>query len=125
MWATNGVAVYTPDGAEWYLYPEITGDGAGGAIIAWSDLRSGDDDTYAQRVDGNGNVLWTADGVAISSAEDDQYPRKIVSDGGAIIAWLDWRNGNDDIYAQRVDADGNVLWTTDGVAICTAEGRQD
>lgn len=30
--------------------------------------------------------------------------------GGAIIAWEDYRNGDMDIYAQRVDADGNVRW---------------
>ena len=45
---------------------------------------------------------------------------QIVSDGsgGAIIAWQN--NGADgkDIYAQRVDASGVVLWTADGIAVC-------
>jgi hypothetical protein len=45
--------------------------------------------------------------------------------GGAIVTWADRRNGGvDDIYAQRVDASGNVQWTADGVAICTAMNGQ-
>jgi hypothetical protein len=44
--------------------------------------------------------------------------------GGAIVAWLDNRSGETDIYAQRVDSSGVVLWTADGVPICTeAHGR--
>jgi hypothetical protein len=37
---------------------------------------------------------------------------------------MDHRNGDFDIYAQRVDASGVTKWTTDGVAICTANGDQ-
>ena len=42
--------------------------------------------------------------------------------GGAIITWHDNRNGNQDIYAQRINSSGDTLWTTapgGGVAICT------
>ena len=51
----------------------------------------------------------------------------MVSDGfgGAIITWHDKRSGDYDIYAQRVDASGNVLWTIDGVPICTASDYQN
>jgi hypothetical protein len=46
-----------------------------------------------------------------------------VTDGyhGAIICWEDLRSG-DDLYAQRVDRDGDPYWETDGVPICTAAG---
>ena len=40
--------------------------------------------------------------------------------GGIIIAWVDSRTANLDIRAQRINADGIPLWTTDGVAIGTA-----
>jgi hypothetical protein len=45
--------------------------------------------------------------------------------GGAIIAWLDMRNNNADIYAQRVDAMGIAQWTTNGIIVCNASGNQD
>jgi hypothetical protein len=58
--------------------------------------------------------ICTADG-------DDEWPQ-LVSDeaGGAIITWASRRSGDDDIFAQKVDPSGTVLWETDGVAICTA-----
>jgi hypothetical protein len=30
--------------------------------------------------------------------------------GGVIAAWIDNRTGNFRVYAQRVDADGNLPW---------------
>ena len=106
--------------------PQICSDSLGGAFITWNDNRSGNYDIYAQRVDSEGNVQWTSDGVAICTASSDQRSPQIVSDGsgGAFITWNDTRSGNYDIYAQRVDSEGNVRWTSDGVAICTASSDQ-
>lgn len=106
--------------------PTIVSDGLGGAIITWQDSRNGNSDIYAQRIDASGVVQWTADGVAISSASSSQVRPNIVSDnsGGAIISWEDSRNGNFDLYAQRIDASGIAQWTADGVAISTASNLQ-
>jgi hypothetical protein len=124
QWTTDGVAISTA--ANDQFSPTITSDGSGGAIITWYDYRSGNYDIYAQRINSAGVVQWTADGVAISTAADDQYYPTIVSDGsgGAIITWEDYRSGPADIYAQRIDNAGNVQWTTDGAAISTAAGGQ-
>jgi hypothetical protein len=127
LWAADGVPVCTT--AQWQMAPQIIPDGDGGAIIVWHDYRSEIQwEIYAQRVDGDGNALWTTDGVPICTiaAGGGYYPR-IVSDGagGAIIAWEDWRNGGEgDIYAQRVDADGDTLWPANGVPVCTAAQDQ-
>ncbi|MBI5589078.1 MAG: hypothetical protein HY881_01210, partial [Deltaproteobacteria bacterium] len=124
-WATDGVAICTAD--DYRQTPQITSDGSGGAIITWQDRRSGNNDIYAQRIDANGTVLWTPNGVPICTADDYQQTPQITSDGsgGAIITWQDYRNGNDwDIYAQRINANGVVQWTPDGVAICTADEDQ-
>ncbi len=116
LWAANGVAVCTAAGDQ--HYPRIVPDGAGGAIITWHDGRSGWD-IYAQRIDSDGNPLWTADGVAVCAAAGDQYYPEIAPDGsgGAIIAWMDMRSGDFDVYAQNVDAGGTMLWTAGGVAV--------
>ena len=43
---------------------KLISDGSSGAIIIWSDYRSGTNPhIYAQRINSSGNVLWTADGV--------------------------------------------------------------
>ena len=97
-------------------------DGSGGLIIAWQDARNSTSDIYVQRVDGQGNPRWTVDGRAVCTATGDQASPAVVSDGqfGAIIAWHDKRSGTRwDIYAQRIDADGNALWAGNGVFIST------
>ena len=101
-------------------------DGAGGAIIAWAYTSGDGGDIYAQRIDGSGNLLWTAAGVPLCTAVDWQSDPTILSDnaGGAIVAWSDLRDGVSDIYAQRVDGAGAVQWTADGVAVSTAASNQ-
>jgi hypothetical protein len=179
-WATNGVPV--GPAALVQMSPRCAPDLNGGAVIAWTDLRSGYRDIYAQRIDSTGTILWTASGVPVCTETGDQqasqiiscesgdviiawedirgtytdiylqklnpsgiaqwtangvaattdpYPQvtiRMVTDGagGAIVTWLDVRNTllNTDIYAQRVDSDGNVVWETDGTAICTADEIQ-
>ena len=129
QWSTNPTvnnAISTAAGDQYY--PTIVSDGSGGAIITWHDSRSGNNDIYAQRINASGVVQWTANGVAISTAADNQINPTIVSDGsgGAIITWLDRRSGTDyDTYAQRINASGLVQWTTNGVATCTAAGDQN
>jgi predicted lipoprotein with Yx(FWY)xxD motif len=68
---------------------------------------------------------WVQNGIAVCTANNGQIIPAIVTDGsgGSIITWQDYRNGNWDIYAQRVNA-GVVLWTVNGVAICTASDSQ-
>jgi len=111
-------------------YPAILAHGAGGAIVAWTDERDTTLtrwDVFAQRVDAAGAAQWTANGVALCRAAHDQVNPVVVTDGagGAIVAWTDRRNGNDDVYAQRVSAAGVPQWAGDGVAVCVAAGDQD
>ncbi len=74
-------------------------------------------------------AAWPIDpavNVPVSRAAGEKYDVFAVSDGcgGAIVAWEDERGGASDIYAQRVDVTGRVLWQTDGVPVCTATGNQ-
>ena len=67
QWTTDGVAMCTA--ANQQSIPVLVSDGAGGAIVAWSDFRSGTThDIYARRVTGAGTLQWTADGVAVCTA---------------------------------------------------------
>ena len=125
MWTMDGVAICTADNDQNYV--QIVLDGAGGAIITWQDKRNGVDyNIYAQRVDANGVAKWAADGVTICSASNDQYfPRIIPCEaGGAIITWTDNRDGSARTYARRVNANGAALWGANGVAVCTSNGEQ-
>jgi hypothetical protein len=125
QWTTDGVAICTATGPQYS--PTIASDGAGGAIVTWYDLRSVNYDIYAQRVNASGVVQWAANGVLLSTVFAQRLNPTIISDGlgGAIVTWQDSRNGNNDIYAQRLNASGSALWTANGVALCTATGDQN
>jgi hypothetical protein len=123
-WIEDGINMAAVIGRQYEA--RIISDGAGGAIVFWTDDRSGNYDIYAQRLDAYGNALWVENGVPVCTNWAIQYYFEVTADGegGAIIAWYDGRSGTDDIYAQRIDPDGNILWTADGVPICTASDRQ-
>ncbi len=130
LWSPNGVAIYTGTTVG-SASPRLYNDGTDGAIIIWADTRGGNS-LYAQRVNGSGQLLWNTNVVRITNnlyATDDSGQYRMIDDGsgGAIICWQDRRNfatSERDIYCQRIDANGNVQWTANGVAIVTASGRQ-
>jgi len=124
-WNSNGVAICTAAGEQ--SYPQVTGDGSGGAIITWQDNRAGNLDIYAQRINALGTIQWAGNGVTICTAAGNQtYPQITVDgSGGAIITWNDYRAGDYDVYAQRIDNSGIVKWTANGVTISTAASDQN
>ena len=124
VWGAGGIAICNAT--------NVQGAGgviadANGAIFVWTDNRSGaGNDIYAQRVDVNGNAQWTANGVPVCTAPSFQSGVQMVSDGagGAVIMWLDNRNSQfeTDIYAQRIDASGNILWGATGEPVVVGAG---
>ena len=130
-WIENGVPVCTSPGIQ--EKPQIVDDGAGGIIAVWVDSRNGDRDIYAQRIDGNGNVLWALNGIPVCTAAYDQMNLSAVADGagGIIVAWQDYRYGMTTArryqymtHAQRINGSGTSLWVPDGQAICSTRGTQ-
>ena len=116
-WNTNGVTLSAVSGTgnASFVYGMV-GDGAGNYIVAWSKGLSADRNVYAQKVSAGGIPQWSAP-VPICEAPDLQKYVQIVADGsgGAVIAWMDKRDGvREDVYAQRVDSGGSILWGTDG-----------
>ncbi len=107
-WASGGVPVCVLYGDQYLIH--IVGDSSGGAIIAWTDSRSGDYDIYAQAVTGSGAVRWTTNGVPVSTAKGPQTLGSVVltTSRQAIIAWTDDRTLSDDIYAQNLNSDGSL-----------------
>ncbi len=125
QWGAAGVPVCTANHNQ--FSPQVISDGVDGAIVVWHDYRSYTYDVYAQRFDAAGTVLWATDGVLVSGAPLHQSITYLVSDGanGAIVTWQDYRNGNNDVYVQRINSSGTSLWTADGVPVCTDPGTQN
>ena len=124
LWGSDGVTIC--NAATQQRNYHVVPDGFGGAVIAWQDSSAGGANIYAQRVDADGNVLWTANGVAICVNTFEQHEPRLAPDGlgGAFIVWDDHRNGPSDIYAQRVNAAGTVEWVTNGQIVCSSANAQ-
>ena len=123
-WNANGIPICDlPSSQSW---PLIVNDTMGGAILVWGDTRHGNQDSYAQRIGANGNKLWNAEGVPVCTHPTLQDDLNAIADGkgGVIVVWEDWRNGNQDIYAQRLDSTGKPLWEANGVPVYSGDGDQ-
>ena len=99
------------------------------AIIVWNDRRSRSSwDIYAQAVNLDGQVLWGENAVPICVNAADQSTQAILPDGqgGAVIVWEDERISTEfqDLYAQRINADGKTMWEQDGIPVFNSESLQ-
>lgn len=126
LWAANGVPVAT--GSTQQTAPQITRDGQNGAIIVWSahNVSAQDGHIYAQRINGNGNVLWSPE-LSLSSSDQFESAPCITGDGsgGAYLAWAFYNNQEYDVYIQRVSASGGQMWQSGGIPLTSPSGAQD
>jgi len=123
QWIEGGVVV--SDAQNTQATPRILSDNRGGAIVVWFDLRNGEGDIYAQRIDSLGNQLWGLDAIAVCEVIGSQTDHYVVADGegGALVSWRDFRAGTNELYAQRIDSSGIVRWATGGLRVATQATR--
>lgn len=123
-WTPNGIAVCEHEAPQ--SSPAIVSDLAGGAIIVWGDTRNGTQDSYAQRINANGEELWGPDGIEVCTDAALQNDFIVIPDGngGVVVAWEDWRAGNQDIYVQKISAEGEAIWKKNGIPVYSGEGNQ-
>jgi len=110
------------------LYPKVTYYDELYTILVWEDHRNSAEfgDIYYQFLDVNGNEILDPQGVpACLDAANQIKPRVKASYDGAFIVWEDYRNGDSDIFSQKVDHLGNLYWENDGRSIVSEGGIQD
>ncbi|MHC1630600.1 MAG: hypothetical protein ACXQTG_06610, partial [Methanoculleaceae archaeon] len=107
----------------------VLSDGRGGAFLSVFNIPpSGTATIYAQRVDSSGTQVWGVPGIPVWLESGYSSPASLASDGkgGIFLFWSDLREilNHRDIYAQRIDRDGAVLWVENGVSICSMDEHQ-
>jgi hypothetical protein len=87
-------------------------------IITWTQ----DFSLYSQKLDSNGNLLWGDDGIILFESDYYLYSNSFVvkedDTNCCIISWA--AEGNDfenNIYIQRVNSNGDLLFGEDGLTI--------
>lgn len=122
-WTDNGIPLGTASGAQ--DSPTITADGTGGAVIVWRDSRpTVNTDIYAQGVTADGAIRWYPSAMPCCTAANAQSAPLVIADGtgGTIVAWQDARTGGSlDIYVQKLNMSGYIVWPSNGIAICTGQ----
>ena len=120
-WGEDGVLIHCEGNG--YDDLELVSDGAGGAVVMWweSDAET-ESRIFAQRVDSSGNLSWGRDGVLLYTTLGEVAGQRVTSDGsgGVTAVWLqsDWGwPKHYDVCAQRVDADGNIMWQSENAPI--------
>lgn len=114
-WATDGVELWS----DYYVIvePAITRDADDGAVF----LGYGDGAIEARRLDSTGEDVWVGGAIL---ANDAGYLTAAEDGEGGIISVFSRHGGvaNRDVYAQRLSADGELLWpegapTDEGVLV--------
>jgi len=91
-------------------------DGAGGAIVAWSDYS---ENIVAQRI--NAGLPWGATPTVVSNDFRNEDRLDVAPDGagGALISWsaISFLPKGGQLRVQRIDSTGTSLWTSNGVVV--------
>ncbi|MDI6766743.1 MAG: T9SS type A sorting domain-containing protein [Bacteroidota bacterium] len=88
--------------------PSVAIDGNGNYVIVWTDGRNGNYDIYCQCYNSNGipqgSNIKVNDDIGLS---EQVVPSVAIDESGNfVIAWMDGRNGNDDVYYQQYNSSG-------------------
>jgi hypothetical protein len=121
-WTEGGLQITHIDAI---MYYSATGDGIGGAVLAWNYTEQKDRYVGAQRLNSDGSNLWGDDGIKISTAPPYwagfSIAARILPDGtgGFVISWASGDNIKDrtSSYIQRISAEGELLWGEDGLKL--------
>jgi hypothetical protein len=90
---------------------QVVNDGSGGAIVAWGISQADTTHIYAQRYNANAQPIWQEGGIPIAVDDGTVISFISISDGsGGVITMLGTK-------AQRLDAEGKLLWGGEGINI--------
>ena len=124
-WANDTVVSNAGGISAWNQVFPIESDGNNGCFIAWHDDRDNNMDAsiFIQHINSDGTVGFTANGVELSTqaARENFYP-KIAFNSTSLELYTYWMETDSNqnqrgLYGQKLDAEGNRLWTDNGKTI--------
>ena len=106
-WTENGVticnALYEQD------FPVIISDDNRGAIVAWEDVRWGNWEIFAQKINSEGTAYWMENGVPIfgTPSIDQRYPRICYNgNGGALVVCTQYAGSGSYVCVGEINSNG-------------------
>jgi hypothetical protein len=111
--------------------PRLVSDGQGGVFIGWLNNQvnplTQSPPFQIQRLNAGGQSLWSAGGITVGYPSRTNSSRLIADGVGGVISifsTIGQPDNLDNIAAQRLDANGNLLWASNGVSISAAPSYQ-
>ncbi|NCO65087.1 MAG: hypothetical protein COW32_07530 [Candidatus Aquicultor secundus] len=125
-WGDNGVLIAqnVPESGE---MTQIIPDEKGNVFVTWFDRTNTQTKLYVQKLGSDGTLLWSQPVLAmdVKNGAFGMTPA-VESDGGLIAVWTDNRNKRKpDVFAQKIDGNGNKLWGDTGKPVYVGPGMQD
>ncbi|MHA2353157.1 MAG: hypothetical protein ACXABX_08570, partial [Candidatus Thorarchaeota archaeon] len=82
----------------------------GYAFVGYAQSYGTDEDLWVVRTDSNGDVLWTT---VLSEAAGHDIGREIIEceNGDLVVVGYSYPTGDNHARIDRIDADGNVVWS--------------
>lgn len=118
-WAAAGTQVFATGSLQFGNFPSFISDNAGGAYFCWyatSPLQS-----YAQRVDASGAVLWGTSGLAVTTTTTDNRvsPSMVLGADNKLYVFWSQQTPNTSIYGiyGQCFSKGARLWGNSGAAV--------
>ena len=138
LWGEAGLAAGGEPG--WRVLPKAVADATDGLLVFWRNQRDGGDGIEemmlmeGQHFSAAGVKLWGENGLLVRTtnlAETNSHTFNIFDvqadgTGGAVIGFNDWSGTSTpdlDVFAQRVAADGTLLWGGGNGVLVAGDGQ--
>lgn len=122
LWGVEGVIVTNAGGFGPQMRPDLVPDEAGGAFSYWYDSRSVLH-AYAQHIQPDGNMQWTANGVQLNTTSGELQMSPVLvylPSSGYVITFFENTNSGQTIqgmYGQCLNQAGVRQWGSDGLVL--------
>ncbi len=123
VWAINGIPIAS--GEANISQNTMWADGQGGMIIGYHSTYSEEQDLYVKRFLPNGTMAWAqALPLAVLPLAQSKIRTAPLGNGEFVFTWQDERSGIPDIYAQKVNLDGQMLWPNPYIVHSDPDSKQ-
>lgn len=106
--------------------PKIAIDSTNNIYLAYTELIAGNKNVFLAKHNSSGNNIWVTQANLESTSTNQYGPNLAINNSIIYVSWTDDREGNQDIYTQKYDLNGNAQWSNDlRININTGDSSQE
>ncbi|MBN1340952.1 MAG: hypothetical protein JXA03_16610 [Bacteroidales bacterium] len=118
LWANEGLLISAHPAMTWLTDWDLAVDPQEHAIIAFQDIRTGNNNIHVYRIAPDGTFTWGPDGLQLSSSSAFSASPKVTvtASGNCVFAWQE----ENVIIIQKVSPNGIKLWGDNGITLTSS-----